>query len=134
MWFLYDQAYKRRAEATKNLSWSDLIQQQFGGRAGRHVICQICLSDHHSAERCLQRINSVGGRFVSGRTTLATLPYQQLQHQSIAVRPQICCLSNAKEIAAGSSSANSRCKSAGHSAQQCSLSIEGAPPVKQPCS
>ena len=47
-WVIYDRAFRRRAEMTKDLNWSvvntSLFNLCFGGRARRRAICQLCLS------------------------------------------------------------------------------------------
>ena len=61
---LYDRAFRRRAEATKNLNWSvvntSLFNLCFGGRARRKVICQICLSEQHTANTCPKSVLALG--------------------------------------------------------------------------
>jgi hypothetical protein len=59
-WELYDRAFRRRAEMTKDLNWSvvntSLFNLCFGGRA----IGQLCLSEHHTTERCPRRVLAWG--------------------------------------------------------------------------
>ena len=61
---LYDRAFRRRAEMTKDLNWSvvntSLFNLCFGGRARRRAICQLCLSEHHTTERCPRRVLAWG--------------------------------------------------------------------------
>ena len=59
-WVLYDRAFRRRAEATKDMNWSvvntSLFNLCFGGRARRRAICQVCLSEQHATDACPKRV------------------------------------------------------------------------------
>lgn len=63
-WVLYDRAYRRRAEATKDLNWSavntSLFNLCFGGRGRRWAICQVCLSELHTADVCPKHVFAFG--------------------------------------------------------------------------
>lgn len=63
-WVLYDWAFRRRVEATKDLQWSvintSLFNMCFGGRARRHTLCQLYLSEQHTANACPRRVVALG--------------------------------------------------------------------------
>ena len=78
-WVLYDRAFRRRAEATKDMNWSvmntSLFNMCFGGRARRHMICQVCLSESHTTERCPRRVVPLGNTLTYSAAIQATLGY-----------------------------------------------------------
>ena len=62
-WVLYDRAFWRRAEVTKDLNWlavnTSLFNLCFGGRAQRRSICQLCLSEQHTSQGCPRRVVAI---------------------------------------------------------------------------
>ena len=57
-WVLYDRAFRRQAEATRDLSWSkinpSLFNLCFTGRARRRLLCHTCLGEGHTADTCAE--------------------------------------------------------------------------------
>ena len=55
-WVLYDRAYRRQAEVSRDLNWSrvnpSLFNLCFTGRARRRLLCHVCLSEGHGAKQC----------------------------------------------------------------------------------
>ena len=58
-WVIYDRCFRRRAAATKNLSWGEidsaLYNESFTGRARCIARCRSCLSDNHTEADCPER-------------------------------------------------------------------------------
>ena len=83
---LYDRAFRRRAEVTKDLNWSvvntSLFNLRFGDRARRRDICQVCLSESHGSERCPRRVLALGGTHTwrPSRERPRTLSHRQWQY------------------------------------------------------
>jgi hypothetical protein len=131
-WVLYDRAFRRRAEMTKDLYWSVvntlLFNLCFGGRARRSGICKLCLSEHHTTERCPRRVLAWGSTLAysaaidGGR--FAPVPQQPYP---IPAQPtvELCRLFNARN---GNrcrfpncrfAHICSKCRALGHGAGQC---------------
>lgn len=134
-WVLYDRAFRRRAEVTKDLNWSvvntSLFNLCFGGRARRRAICQICLSEQHSADRCPRRVLAWGGTLAYSAAVHPDAAYgpvaasgQQVPYPPLQAQ-EICRLFNTK----GGNRCRfqnckfahicSRCRAPGHGAAQC---------------
>lgn len=55
-WVLYDRAFRRQAEVSRDLNWSklnpSLFNLYFTGRARKRMLCHLCLAEGHSADTC----------------------------------------------------------------------------------
>jgi len=55
-WFIYDEAYRRQAVATKHVEWSkinpSIFTVCFTGKAKREQRCEWCLSLTHGSAEC----------------------------------------------------------------------------------
>lgn len=65
-WAVYDRCFRRRAAATKSLSWGEidsaLYNESFTGRARCITRCRSCLSDSHIEANCPERTWSSSGQ------------------------------------------------------------------------
>ena len=159
-WVLYDRAFQRRAEVTKDLNWSvvntSLFNLCFGGRARRRNICQVCLSESHVSERCPRRVLALGGTLAYSATIQGEPPYAQPSPMAVPYPPiptawqpmggrwggqeELCRLFNSRS---GNRCRFPRCKFAhccakcrlpGHGAAQCTAALAGEPGVAGPSS
>ena len=148
-WVLYDRAFRRRAEATKDMNWSVMNTSLFNICFG--MICQVCLSESHTTERCPRRVVPLGNTLTYSAAIQSDswLPhgavwphpshssaYHGVSHQQAPI--EICRLFNARNgnrcrfPQCRFAHICSRCKLGGHGASQCSnRPNEIVPPPKR---
>lgn len=94
-WAQYDRAYRRQVAQTKDLRWSrlnpTLYSLCFAGKAKRHIVCSLCLSDNHASENCPENSNLPSG----------LLPWHQTPSGQLSTMTKpptkLCNLFNARE-------------------------------------